>query len=328
MPVLALDFGGTTIKLGLLEQGRLLAQSSLPNTSRRSDLNAVLRAVAALQEQAGIGPEELLGVGLSLPGIVDPGRGRLLSLKEKYGYGLEMNWREWAEASFALPCVIENDARAATIGEARYGVARGCDNLVMMILGTGIGSGALIGGRLLGGAHHQAGILGGHFVVEAGGYLCNCGNRGCLEVQAGSWNMPRIARDHPDFAGSRLAGETRLDFQAFCRAAQAGDAVGRELVARLARYWAIGLINLIHAYDPEKVVLSGGLLGGAHLFEGDLRAYVRRHAWTPWGTPEILFSRHPEASVLLGLDYLLRQHVGAPCGLQNDSAAKPSGVEA
>ena len=326
MPVLALDFGGTAIKLGLMEQGRLLAQSSLPNTSRQSDLAAVLRAAAALQQQAGTGPQEVLGVGISLPGIVDSERGCLLSLKEKYGYGLEMNWREWAEANFALPCVIENDARAATIGEARYGVARGCDNLVMMILGTGIGTGAVIQGKLLGGVHHQAGILGGHFVVQADGYLCNCGNRGCLEVQAGSWNMPRIARDHPNFASSSLSGKPRLDFQAFCRAAEAGDQVGRELVAKLARYWAIGLINLIHAYDPEKVVMSGGLLGSAHLFEGDLRAYVQRHAWTAWGTPEILFSPHPDASVLLGMEYLLRQHVGAACDPQGDSAASPSGV--
>ena len=300
---LVMDFGGTIIKLAIMRDGNVIARSMIDNHSSADDLDKVAKLARDLCSQNGLSAGDLGGVGLSVPGIVDTDAKVPLSINGKYDYMVGVDLGAWGQATFGLPIVIDNDARMALCGEVGYGVARGANNAVIMILGTGVGTAAMIDGRLLRGAHYQAGILGGHLTIETNGYRCTCGNRGCVEAEAGSWNMPTIARNHPGFDGSVLSKAEILDFKAIAEACRADDMVAKDVFARLVQCWATGVINLIHAYDPEVVVLSGGLMQAHDLILAPLRDHVAANAWVPSGLPEFRIAADSTLSVLMGLDH-------------------------
>lgn len=303
MTVLACDVGGTRIKLGVVREGRVLAQAVIPALSAGSLtaqlvlLEAALRALCATQ---GLAPGDCAGIGIAFPSIIDPRSGRILDHFGKFSDAASVDLAGWARSALGLPLALENDARAALAGEWRYGAGRGCDNLGMVTLGTGIGTCAVIEGRLLRGVHGQAGILGGHVTMDLDGEVCACGNVGCTERLASAGALPRLARAHPQFPGSALAREPELDYRAVFRLAAAGDAVAVDLRDRSLRVWASVAVSLIHSYDLERVVIGGGIMGAAAEILPELRAHVARHAHTPWGKPELEASALGDQAALLG----------------------------
>lgn len=304
---LALDFGGTYIKAAIMKDGVAVARGRIETRSDKSDLDRVAELAFALCADNDIPVSSLGGLGLSVPGIINTDTKTPLSINGKHAHLVGVDLDAWARKTFSLPAIVDNDARLALAGEAGYGVAKGRRNAVMMILGTGIGTAAMMDGALLRGAHYQAGVLGGHITIESNGYVCTCGNRGCAEAEAGSWNMPTIARDHPGFAHSALSRASVIDFKAITDAHRAGDEVASAVLARLVQCWAICVVNLIHAYDPEIIVLSGGLMRSHDLIVEPLRAYIADHAWAST-IPEIAIAADGEISALLGLDYLINNN--------------------
>lgn len=308
-----IDFGGTNIKIGLVRDGEVLARTSMPAYSEHGlfpRLPAVERAVRDLMAEAGVTPGQCRGLGLALPGIVDAERKTLTSIKDKYEDAVGFDFAGWAQSAFGLPLAVENDARAALLGEVAYGVARGATDAVLVIFGTGIGTAAIMNGQVVRGRHHQAGILGGHLTTDLHGEPCACGNVGCMEAQASHWAIPIRARKMPGFAASALARTAEQGYEAVFRASRDGDERAARLLDDLIGHWSAGIVNLIHAYDPEVIVLSGGLMKSADCLLPRLTEHIRARAWTPWGTPRLVVSKDPEASVLLGMSYLLTQAHG------------------
>lgn len=285
--ILACDVGGTLIKLGLVNAGRLLAREILPAEAHEGLASALKRVelgARGLCQRGSVQLEDIQGFGLAFPGIIEPGTGRILSTpagKFDDAKTLDVPGQVWQ--LLGLPAQVCNDANAALAGEWRYGAARGFRSVVMMTLGTGIGTSAIIDGVPLRGQHGQAGCLGGHFMADANGRLCRCGNHGCAEAEASTWSLPERARRHDAFPASRLAQEKILDFAAVFRAAAQGDAVAEELRGEAIRLWAGALVSLIHAYDPECAIMGGGIMASGAFILPRLRRYVARHAWTPWG---------------------------------------------
>lgn len=305
---ITIDFGGTNIKLGLIRNGSVAAKASIPALSElglKPRLPDVLKAVGALLQEAGTSISDCEGVGLALPGIVDADRRALLSVPEKYTDAVGFDFGGWVQEAFGLPFVMENDARAALIGEVAYGAARGCKDAVMVIFGTGIGTAAMMNGRVVRGKHYQAGILGGHLTTDIHGETCTCGNVGCFEAQASHWALPQRAARMPGFAESALAGAASFGYEDVIRAADLGELWAGQLVESLIEHWGAGIVNLIHAYDPEVVVLSGGLMKSADYVLPRVTERVLASAWTPWGEPRFAVAEDPETSVLLGLSHLL-----------------------
>ncbi|MCC3376057.1 ROK family protein [Cohnella sp. REN36] len=306
-----IDFGGTNIKIGLIRDGEMLAKISIParsGTGLLSRLPDVEEGIRRLLGEAGTSLAACGGIGIALPGIIDGEGKTLLSIKDKYTDALGFDFAGWSQERLGLPLVVENDARAALIGETAYGAARGERDAVLVIFGTGIGTAAMIGGRVLRGKHGQAGILGGHLTTDIYGERCNCGNPGCLEAQASHWGIPLRAAKLPGYADSALAAETDWGYASVLRASEEGDAFAARLEADLLRHWSAGIVNLIHAYDPEVVILSGGLMKSAARILSPLAEMVREQAWTPWGAPRFLAAGDPETSVLLGMSYLADRH--------------------
>jgi glucokinase len=290
-PILACDVGGTRIKLGLVRNGRLLARSEI-DAEAHLGLERALKRIAgvtrSLCQQAGVEPGGLAGFGLSFPGIIEPRTGKILSTpagKFDDAKGLDVN--KVVERLLGLPTCVCNDANAALAGEWRFGAGRGCRSVVMMTLGTGIGTSAIIDGVPLHGQHGQAGCLGGHFTTNVHGRKCPCGNIGCAESEASTWALPAQARAHPAFAASRLARMKILDYAAVFRVAAQGDTLALALRDQSVRVWSAALVNLIHAYDPECAVIGGGIMRSGAVILPRMRRYVGEHAWTPWGRVRI-----------------------------------------
>lgn len=238
--------------------------------------------------------------GIALPGVVDREAGALVRAHGKYGYLGDRDLRAWGAETLGVPTLIENDARAALLGEVRYGCANGAEDAVIITLGTGIGTAAIIDGHLLRGRHDHAGILGGHVTVKLGGDPCNCGNVGCAEAEASTWSLARDLERHPARADSALARTDRPGL-ADLFSAPAGDPVADELRTRYLRVWGATVVTLCHAYDPEVVIVSGGVLRARDRVLPVLTTYVHEHLWSSAHRPELIAPDHPEDSVLRGL---------------------------
>jgi len=308
---IAIDIGGAHAACAVVESGAILAAACVPiqdASSVETHLPVVADAVRHVLKHAGMAASDCVGVALSFPGIVDSGAGRILSTPQgKYADARGLDLAHWCRTSFCLPLRIENDARMALLGERFAGAARGCDDIVMMTLGTGVGAAAMMEGRLIRGKHFQGGCLGGHLPVVWNGRRCVCGNVGCVEAEASTWALPEICASWPKYAESALALDPRIDFETLFRCARAGDAAAGEIRDRCLRIWAAGIVGLIHAYDPERVVLGGAVMGSADDILPSLRKHVHAHAWTPWGEVEIRAGELGSDAGLLGAIPLLSE---------------------
>ncbi len=307
--VIAIDLGGTFIKLGLLNNGQLLAWKKIEAASERglrAQFPRIEKAVEQLLDKIGGNPDEVLGIGLSFAGLVDSDRNRIISTNQKYDDGPDTDLTAWAEAKWNCPLFAMNDARMALLGEWKYGAGQGCADIVLVTLGTGIGSAVLINGELLTGKHFQAGNLGGHFTVNYKGSLCTCGNKGCMESEASTWRLPSLLREHPGFKQSSINNEEVLDFKALFHHAQKNDKVASEMLAHCLSAWAAGIITMIHAFDPEMIILSGGIMKSSAIILPALKDKVSQLAWTPWGEVKLTEAKHSDTSALYGADYLVR----------------------
>jgi glucokinase len=309
---LAADFGGTRIKLGVVRDGKVIAQSVIPAESGRhltERLEAVATGLEKLCEQAGIALSECDGMGFSYPSIIDRRKARILDHFGKFGDASAIDLRGWAEQRLHLPLAIDNDARMALIGEWRYGAGRGSDNCAIITLGTGIGVSAVIEGQVLRGVHGQAGILGGHTTLRTDGGSCVCGNVGCAELLASTSVIARLAREHSLFAGSALAKLEVIDYAAIFQLASAGDECALALRNRSLETWAALAVNLIHVFDPELIIFGGGIMGSADEILSWVRDYISRHAHTPWGQVKVAVSELGDRAALLACEWLVHEDV-------------------
>lgn len=309
---IVVDFGGTNIKIGLVAGESIITKATLPAWSNNGvlpRLRAVKETIAALLAERGLRLADCSGIGVAMPGLVDFHTRKLVSVNAKYEDAVGFSFESWAKEEFGLPIVLENDARAAIVGETAYGTARGETDAVLMIFGTGIGTAAMMNGKAVRGKHHQAGVLGGHLATDVHGSECTCGNIGCLEAQSSHWALLEQVKRHPNFEWSALARAESLGYQTIVEQSRLGDEVAMDVFEHLLLHWSAGIVNLVHAYDPDCVILSGGLMKSADYFLPRLSANVCKRTWTPWGQVKFIVADDPDASVLLGLSALLHGNV-------------------
>jgi glucokinase len=262
---LGLDVGGTNCKLAMVEidgdRRSLVATTTLP-TGPGDPADVLARLAAAATELADAsGPVAAAGVGL--PGLFDEATGRVVFLPN-----LPPAWTGQEVAGplaerLGVPVVLLNDARAFTLAESRMGAAAGCPTVVCLTLGTGVGGGVVVDGRLRFGPHGRAGEL-GHQVIEVDGPPCGCGNRGCVEAFAAGAALCRL--------GGRATPE------AVFAAAAGGDERPAEAVRSVVGRLAVGIANLVTVLWPERVVVGGGVAAAGEGLFGPLRAAVAASA--------------------------------------------------
>jgi glucokinase len=312
MRAIAIDIGGSHAVCAVVDGRRILAAERFPVADAGSLaklLPELAAAAAGALRKCNLSASDCAGVAVSFPGIVDPFSARIFSTpKGKYDDSAAIDLRQWSLERFDLPLRIENDARMALLGERFCGTLQGCDDAVMLTLGTGVGGAVLAGGRLLRGRHFQAG-LGGHVPVLFDGRACICGSQGCVEAEASTWALPGICRSWPGFAESVLAREAVLDFAALFRSSGAGDPVAQAIRDRCLTVWAAAIVGLIHSFDPDAIVIGGAVMKSADQILPFLEDYVHARAWTPWGKVRICQAELGADAGLLGAVPLLLE----PC---------------
>ena len=283
MRLWAVDVGGSHIGCALVEHGRILARGAV----RIADTSSFLRllpGIAARLRDLG----EADGLCVSFPALVNHAANRVTSTPAgKYEDAAGFDLPGWARAELGCEVRLELDSRMTLLGEGHVGAVRGARNAAMLAIGTGLGTAAMVDGHLLRGASGSAGALAGHLSTSATGERCICGNRGCLEAYASTWALPRLLAADPDGAHSPLAN-TRLDFAAVFGAAENDDLAAIRLRDHCVATWAAGVVNLIHAYDPEVVLLAGGVMVAAAHIVPVVEAHVAAHAWTAGAKPRIV----------------------------------------
>ncbi len=305
MDILGIDLGGSRVKLAIVDAGRVKELKIFP-ISHDLPMRAVLDAVET-QASGMTGIAGCKGVGFAYPGIVDTQNQRVLCINDKYTDAAEIDFARWAEERFGLELILINDAAAALCGEMAYGAGRGSDSAVLLMVGTGVGTAAYSQGRLLTGKHGAMGILGGHIAIaHEHPRKCTCGNLGCLEAYAGTWALPGLAREHPGFEHSVLRRAERIDYRALAEGYEAGDAVCKDVFDGVCRALCTGATNLVHAYDPELLILSGGASRISALRTA-IQEHLDQYAWTPGGRVRVTTAENPEASVALGLSSLFEK---------------------
>ena len=269
--VVGVDVGGTKIAAGVVDaQGRVSGRVKKPTdiSSPAMTLQSIVVAINASLDAAGVKPELVGGVGLGIPGMVDPEKGiGLLSVN--------LGWQDVPvkselEAALHLPCTIENDVSAATLGESLYGIGQELSNFVYLSLGTGIAARVILGGQLYRGTNGMAGEI-GHAIFVPDGPLCMCGARGCLEALASGPAIARNARETLLVGRASLLRQTsssQLTAEQVVEAAMQGDSLAQQILTEAATHLAYAIYLLSMTYDPQVVVLGGGLaLGGGPLIE-------------------------------------------------------------
>jgi glucokinase len=285
--VVGIDIGGTNLVVGTVAEdgSEVLGLVSEP-TRVESGPDAIIDRIAALARASmkEAGTRELLGAGIGSPGPLDTKAGVVL-LTPNLGW-TNMPLRDRLSAALGLPATLDNDANCAIFGEWWRGAARGARHVVGLTIGTGIGGGIVIDGRIYHGASDIAGEI-GHMTIDSTGRRCKCGNYGCLEAYASG---PAIAARAIE--GIEAGAETRLPSyvnddlslitaQVVYEAAHDGDALALEVVTDTARFLGAGVANILNIFNPEVVVICGGVtLAGDKLFV-PLRAEVQRRAFKP-----------------------------------------------
>lgn len=329
MHALAFDLGGSHATCALVNETQVLAVRHLEFDAldglapRLPEFAAAARAVSS---EAKAPLRQCSGCTLSFPGIVDSGANRVLQTFGKYDDAKDFDLTGWCRESLGLPLAMENDGRLALLGERHAGAARGCDDVVMLTFGTGIGMGALIGGRLVNGKHALAGTHAGHFPIRLHGRQCYCGGLGCAETEAATWSLPQVveefAAEMPDAArasplpvlAAGVSGGRRLGFNQIFSNAREGDPLAVAVRDHCLRVWASCAVTAALAYDAELVVLGGGVMASADEVLPPIREHVRRHAFAPWGTVRVVAAELGNHAALLGALPLLRSVgvIGAP----------------
>ncbi len=286
---LGIDLGGTNIVAGVVDKDyNLIAKADCPTNVPRPEsevCDSMAEVAKAAVEKAKLTMDDIQSIGIGVPGAVNPETGVI-----EYSANLFFhNWNivEMMQERLGKKVIIENDANAAAYGEFLAGSAKGTDNAVAITIGTGVGAGIIIGGKIYSGSNY-AGAEMGHMVIVKDGKECACGRKGCWEAYAsatGLINLTKeaILREKLDFSYmlslcegdiNKVNGRTAFD------AMRAGDASGTAVVDEWISYLACGLVNTINIFQPDVLCIGGGVSNEGETLLAPLRAHIEAERYT------------------------------------------------
>lgn len=276
---LGLDIGGTSIKIGIVnERHEIICKCSEPTKvgeTAECNVERMASRVNQLIEESEIPREEILFMGVGSPGAIDMRKGIVL-------FSNNFTWEnvplvDMLKERLSLPVLMANDAQCALIGELTAGAAQDCNNVVLLTLGTGVGGSVLADGRLLN--YERGGGILGHMVIRKNGSACSCGRKGCLEAYASASALIRIAEsrisEHPDSLLAGYAGKQEgLTGKAVFDAAKENDPIAQDIIKDYIENLGEGIANIVTIFRPDKVLIGGGISEQKEALLGPLKGYV------------------------------------------------------
>ncbi len=288
MYYIGVDLGGTNIAIGLVDHnGKIFAKGSVP-TKREREYPEIIKDMAVLIQDLikgqGLTIKNFESIGVGSPGVPDCKEGKIVyasNIKFK-----NVPLREELQKFINLPVYVNNDANIAAYAESVAGAAKGYSSSVTVTIGTGIGGGLIIDGKIFSGFNNAASEL-GHMVVHMDGDQCNCGRKGCWERYASATACIRqtkeAAAENPDSLINKLVGGNpeKIDAKTAFDAAKQGDETAIALVNRYFGYIGEGLANIVNIFQPEVIVIGGGVCKEGEFLLGPLRKYMVEHTFAP-----------------------------------------------
>ena len=281
---IGIDVGGTGIQFGAIaENMNILAEKSIPTTTSVSFSEQVARiadAVVATASAAGFSADQIDRIGVGIPGISDPVTGDIVKCPNMGWF--HVPFRQEFMKHLSVPLYIENDANVAALAESAAGVSAGTSSSVFITIGTGIGSGIILNGRIWNGFHGIGGEL-GHVIFGLNGVPCTCGNHGCLERYCSATALIRMGREavalQPDSLILRSVGNdlTRIEARTVIDAARENDPVAVEVYGRWISQLAQAIAGVVNLLDPEVIVLGGGVSKAGDFLLNPLRSEFRKY---------------------------------------------------
>lgn len=266
MNYIGVDLGGTNIVVGLVdEEGKIIKSISRPTEKERGVepiFDDIFSMCNELIGEFNLDKTSLKGVGIGIPGTIDDKNGVIV-----YSNNIKIdnfNVREYAKGKLDYEIKMANDADSAALGEVAAGSAKGCSDAIVVTLGTGVGGGIIIGGKIFSG-FYPGGAEVGHQIIEAGGRQCSCGNKGCFEAYSSASALilaaKKKAEENKDSLLYKLVeGDVeKMNAKVPFDADQAGDKAGHEVIEEYLDYLAVGVANLINVFKPEAILLGGGV---------------------------------------------------------------------
>jgi len=284
MLYVGVDLGGTNIAAGLVSpDGKVLIQDSVPTGVGRS-YQEILASMGSLindlVKKSGYGMHDIEAVGIGSPGAADMDKGEIVFANNLYWYNVPICSE--LQKHVQKPVYVDNDANVAALAELAVGCAKGRKSLVLLTLGTGVGAGIVMDGKIVGGSHHVGAEI-GHMIMDVNGEPCTCGNQGCFERYTSATALIRdgrhMALGYPDcLIMAKASGNLdNITAKIVIDAAREGDELAMAIFDKYVRYLALGIINIINILDPEVVALGGGVSKAGDFLLDKVRAVMNAH---------------------------------------------------
>jgi glucokinase len=280
--VFAADLGGTHLRGALVDKSGVIHTQRKQETPKGNSPQCVVQALRDVAEECmhELRIPSLSGASILVPGTLD-GANEIVTQAPNLPSLIRFNFKSALEDAFHIPVQLENDANAAAVGETWLGAARGARNVICITLGTGVGAGIILDGKLWRGTFGTAGEL-GHTTFDAfNGPECKCGNKGCLETYASATAIVRMAHELMSSYPNTSLRDGCLTAAKVYEAGTQGDALAVQVFRTVGAYLGVGIANLINILGPEVIVIGGGVANGWTLFEGAMREQVLMRASRP-----------------------------------------------
>lgn len=283
--IVGIDLGGTTIQTVLTDEDYNVIAKYKSDTLAKEGPNAVIGrmmdAIDHVLEVSNLTRQDLMGIGLGIPGLMDADKG-ISIFSGNLGWENVQVLQPFRDR-FHVPVYMDNDVRVNALGEWYFGAGKGVKNMILLTLGTGVGSGIIIDGKMLRGPQSAAGEV-GHMIIVEDGPACTCGSRGCLEVFTSATGMIRRCKElmlenRDSLLWQLCEGNIdKLKAHMIDKAYDQGDKVGRQVMVETAYYLGIGLTNLVNIFNPELVVIGGGVSKAGERLLGPAREFINKRA--------------------------------------------------
>lgn len=283
---IGIDVGGTNVKIALVdEKGKIIYSSSVPTYAKMGyeyTVNNIKQSIRDLMKETRTDEKSIEAIGFDFPGQVDYQKG-IVKLAPNIPGWVNVPIAKMIEDEFGIKTKIDNDVRCAALGELKFGAGKGCENFVCITIGTGIGSGIVINGKLVRGVSNAAGEIGHIKLVAHNGEICGCGDTGCLEAYASGPAIVAMASDY--IRGGKaakfkeLAGvDGEITPYLVAKAAEAGDPVAKRIFEITGEYIGLGLTSVVNLLNPEKIIVGGGVAECGELILDPIRRTIKNRA--------------------------------------------------
>ena len=308
---IGIDVGGTNVKIALVnDKGNILYSNSVPTRAEMGyeyTVNNIKQAIRDLITETGV--TNIDGIGFDFPGQIDYKNG-IVRLAPNIPGWVNIPIAKIIEDEFKIPTRIDNDVHCAALGELKFGAGQDCENFICMTVGTGIGSGIVINGKLVRGASNAAGELGHIKLQMHEGPLCGCGDYGCLEAFASGPSIVAMAEEYISGGKStkfrEMASGGEITPYIVAEAAKLGDPVAKRIFTKVGEYIGFGLASVVNLLNPEKIIIGGGVADAGDILIEPIKDTIKKRAMVVAGSAvEIVPAKLANTAGVIGASLLI-----------------------